>query len=98
LKDEEWMDAGKIQYLQQLLPRMKQDGNKVLLFSQFTSMLDIMELVMGTLGLSFTRLDGSTKVNERQSLIDEFNQNDSLDVFLLSTKAGGFGINLASAK
>ncbi|CAO3598294.1 unnamed protein product [Absidia cylindrospora] len=98
LKNEEWMDAGKIQYLQQLLPRMKENGSKVLLFSQFTSMLDIMELVMGTLGLSFIRLDGSTKVGERQSLIDEFNQNESLDVFLLSTKAGGFGINLASAK
>ncbi|ORZ17739.1 SNF2 family N-terminal domain-domain-containing protein [Absidia repens] len=97
LKNEEWMDAGKIQYLQELLPRMKENGSKVLLFSQFTSMLDIMELVMGTLGLSFIRLDGSTKVGERQSFIDEFNQNEALDVFLLSTKAGGFGINLASA-
>ncbi|ORZ18553.1 SNF2 family N-terminal domain-domain-containing protein [Absidia repens] len=97
LTNEEWMDAGKVQHLKQLLPRMKQNGSKVLLFSQFTSMLDILEPVMKTLGLSFLRLDGSTKVGERQNIIDQFNQDESLDVFLLSTKAGGFGINLTSA-
>jgi SWI/SNF-related matrix-associated actin-dependent regulator 1 of chromatin subfamily A len=77
---------------------MKQNGNKVLVFSQFTSMLDILEPVMKTIGMTYLRLDGSTKVGERQDLIDQFNQDDSLDVFLLSTKAGGFGINLTSAK
>ncbi|KAI8334796.1 SNF2 family N-terminal domain-containing protein [Chlamydoabsidia padenii] len=97
LMNEEWMDAGKIRYLQQLLPEMKRQGNKVLIFSQFVMMLDILELVMETLGLTFTRLDGSTKVDERQDLIDNFNQDPDVTVFLLGTKAGGFGINLTSA-
>ncbi|CAO3631257.1 unnamed protein product [Cunninghamella blakesleeana] len=97
LDNEEWMDAGKVQKLKTLLPKIKKQGSKILLFSQFTSMLDILEYVLNTLGLTFTRLDGATKVAERQPIIDEFNQDESIDVFLLSTKAGGFGINLTSA-
>jgi superfamily II DNA/RNA helicase len=60
-------------------------------------MLDILEEVMVTLGISYLRLDGSTHVNERQGLIDEFNDNSQISVFLISTKAGGVGINLTSA-
>ena len=60
-------------------------------------MLDVLEEVMETLGISFLRLDGSTNVNERQGLIDEFNENSDITVFLISTKAGGVGINLTSA-
>ncbi|KAI9301704.1 SNF2 family N-terminal domain-containing protein [Cunninghamella echinulata] len=97
LDNEEWMEAGKVQRLKQILPTIKQQGNKILLFSQFTSMLDILEYVMKTLGFTFLRLDGTTKVGERQILIDQFNQDESIDIFLLSTKAGGFGINLTSA-
>ncbi|KAI7905409.1 SNF2 family N-terminal domain-containing protein [Cokeromyces recurvatus] len=97
LKNEEWMDSGKIERLKTLLPQIKKEGNKVLIFSQFTKMLDILELVMETLNISFLRLDGETKVMERQSTIDEFNENEDITVFLLSTKAGGFGINLTSA-
>ncbi|GAN09686.1 SNF2 family DNA-dependent ATPase [Mucor ambiguus] len=97
LKNQEWMDSGKIERLKLLLPKFKKEGNKVLIFSQFTKMLDILELVMQTIDISFLRLDGETKVMERQSLIDEFNDNADINVFLLSTKAGGFGINLTSA-
>ncbi|KAK4512595.1 uncharacterized protein ATC70_003298 [Mucor velutinosus] len=97
LKNQEWMDSGKIERLKVLLPKFKKEGNKVLIFSQFTKMLDILELVMETIDISFLRLDGETKVMERQSLIDEFNDNADINVFLLSTKAGGFGINLTSA-
>ncbi|KAI8340989.1 SNF2 family DNA-dependent ATPase [Choanephora cucurbitarum] len=97
LSNNEWMDSGKIDQLKMLLPKFKREGNKVLIFSQFTKMLDILELVMVTLGVSFLRLDGETKVMERQNLIDEFNENQDIEVFLLSTKAGGFGINLTSA-
>lgn len=73
-------------------------GSKILLFSQFTRLLDILELVMDTLGYKYLRLDGETKMADRQVLIDQFNEDDTIDVFLLSTKAGGFGINLTSAK
>ncbi|KAG1122241.1 hypothetical protein G6F42_011665 [Rhizopus arrhizus] len=97
LKNQEWMDSGKIERLKILLPKFKKEGNKVLIFSQYTKMLDILELVMETIGISFLRLDGETKVMERQSLIDDFNENANINVFLLSTKAGGFGINLTSA-
>lgn len=98
LKNQEWMDSGKVERLKLLLPKFKKQGNKVLIFSQFTKMLDILELVMQTIDISFLRLDGETKVMERQSLIDDFNDNADINVFLLSTKAGGFGINLTSAK
>ncbi|KAI8050171.1 SNF2 family N-terminal domain-containing protein [Gilbertella persicaria] len=97
LSNEEWMNAGKIDQLKVLLPRFRKQGNKVLIFSQFTRMLDILELVMETMNVSYLRLDGETKVMERQNLIDEFNENEDIQVFLLSTKAGGFGINLTSA-
>ncbi|KAG0164782.1 hypothetical protein DFQ28_009825 [Apophysomyces sp. BC1034] len=97
LNNEEWMDAGKVQKLKSLLPETIKKGNKVLLFSQFTKVLDILEVVMKTLDVRFVRLDGETKVSERQSIIDEYNENDEISVFLLSTKAGGFGINLTSA-
>lgn len=60
-------------------------------------MLDILEEVMATLGISYLRLDGSTHVNDRQGLIDEFNDNPEITTFLISTKAGGVGINLTSA-
>jgi SWI/SNF-related matrix-associated actin-dependent regulator 1 of chromatin subfamily A len=92
------MDSGKIEKLKTLLPQFKKQGNKVLIFSQFTKVLDILEFAMDTIGISFVRLDGETKVMERQAMIDEFNESKDIDVFLLSTKAGGFGINLTSAK
>ena len=71
-------------------------GNKILIFSQFVIQLNILEIYLDLLGISFTRLDGTTNVAERQDLIDEFNEDDT-SVFLLTTKAGGVGLNLASA-
>ncbi|KAL1921144.1 uncharacterized protein VTP21DRAFT_10860 [Calcarisporiella thermophila] len=97
LKADEWMLAGKVQKLQEMLPRLKAQGDRVLIFSQFTMMLDILEPVMRTLGIRYLRMDGSNKVEERQDVIDQFNEDADIVVFLLSTKAGGFGINLTSA-
>ena len=59
--------------------------------------MDILEAVLNTMGYQFVRLDGSTPVVIRQSIIDSFNEDESNFIFLLSTKAGGFGINLATA-
>ena len=92
------MDSGKIDKLKVILSECKAKKEKVLIFSQFTKMLDILEMALATLDVSFLRLDGETKVMERQNIIDDFNESDDLEVFLLSTKAGGFGINLTSAK
>ncbi|KAJ3179278.1 hypothetical protein HK101_010057 [Irineochytrium annulatum] len=60
-------------------------------------MLDILENVMHTLDINFLRLDGTTSVADRQDLIDQFNEDSSIGVFLLTTKAGGLGLNLTSA-
>lgn len=92
------MDSGKIDKLKAVLSECHAKKEKVLIFSQFTRMLDILEMVMATLDVSYVRLDGDTKVLERQSVIDDFNDSEDIGVFLLSTKAGGFGINLTSAK
>ncbi|KAI0218027.1 SWI/SNF-related matrix-associated actin-dependent regulator of chromatin subfamily A containing DEAD/H box 1 [Lamellibrachia satsuma] len=96
--DEELItDSGKFRFLDGLLPKMKEKGDRVLLFSQFTMMLDIIEAYMKSRKYEYVRLDGATAVVERQELIDRFNTNDKIFVFLLSTRAGGLGINLTTA-
>ncbi|BFZ63591.1 DNA-dependent ATPase fun30 [Saitoella coloradoensis] len=97
LDEQTWMEAGKVEKLKDMLPTMKANGDRILLFSQFTSMLDILEKILTTLNITFMRLDGQTKVEERQAMIDEFHEDEDVTVFLLSTQAGGFGINLACA-
>ncbi|KAK6031164.1 SNF2 family protein [Ostertagia ostertagi] len=91
------LESGKCQVLDKLLPNIKAKGDKVLIFSQFTSMLDILEVYLRIRQYSFRRLDGSTPVMDRQEMINEFNNDPELCVFLLSTRAGGLGINLTSA-
>ncbi|KAJ3352642.1 hypothetical protein HDU83_007836 [Entophlyctis luteolus] len=97
LINNEWMDSGKVQLLKRILPDMIAKGDRVLIFSQFVIMLDVLETVLETLGVKFLRLDGATNVGDRQSLVDEFNGDPSISVFLLSTKAGGLGLNLTCA-
>jgi SWI/SNF-related matrix-associated actin-dependent regulator 1 of chromatin subfamily A len=97
LKKNEWMDSGKIGMFQKLLVEMKEKSDRVLVFSQFTQMLDILELVLTTMDMGYLRIDGSTPVEARQDLIDQYHAEEDIMVFLLSTKAGGFGINLACA-
>ncbi|CAD6196652.1 unnamed protein product [Caenorhabditis auriculariae] len=93
------LHSGKCKQLDKMLPEIAKLGDKVLIFSQFTSMLDILEVYLHIRGYSFKRLDGSTPVMDRQEMINEFNTSSSseLFIFLLSTKAGGLGINLTSA-
>lgn len=97
LDDELLYDSGKVVKLLEILKSHIADGHRTLLFSQFTSALDILEGVFEQEQIRFTRLDGSTKVSDRQALIDAFNADAEIPVFMLSTKAGGVGINLASA-
>jgi chromodomain-helicase-DNA-binding protein 4 len=88
----------KLNFLRLLLPQLKARGHRVLLFSQFVIALDIIEDYLKGEGIKFLRLDGSTQQRTRQEGIDEFNREGS-DVFLymLTTRAGGAGINLWSA-
>ncbi|KAG1474548.1 hypothetical protein G6F56_000296 [Rhizopus delemar] len=91
-------NSGKMVLLDKLLTRMKTDGHRVLIFSQMVMMLDILSDYMTLRGHPFQRLDGSTKPEDRNKAIEHFNAPDSPDfVFLLSTRAGGMGINLVTA-
>lgn len=78
-------------------PFPQEEEHRILIFSQWTKMLDIIGALMEDMGLRFLRLDGSTPVRERQHLIDRFEKDKTIPVFILSTKAGGLGINLTAA-
>ncbi|KAL1869536.1 DNA-dependent ATPase fun30 [Paecilomyces lecythidis] len=97
LKNDEWMNSGKVDKLCELLKKFKENGDRSLIFSQFTMVMDILEHVLETLHMGFFRLDGRTSVEDRQSILDAFYEQTDIPVFLLSTKAGGAGINLACA-
>ncbi|MCJ1282753.1 hypothetical protein MMC26_002078 [Xylographa opegraphella] len=90
--------SSKLQLLEIMLPKLHQRGHRVLIFSQFLDMMTIVEDFLDGLGLLHQRLDGTMSSLEKQKRIDEFNAPDSaLFVFILSTRAGGVGINLATA-
>ncbi|XP_055064775.2 SWI/SNF-related matrix-associated actin-dependent regulator of chromatin subfamily A containing DEAD/H box 1b [Misgurnus anguillicaudatus] len=91
------LDSGKLSLLTQLLESLKEKGDRVALFSQFTMMLDILEVFLRHRKHRYIRMDGSTPMSERIGLIDQFNTDTDIFVFLLSTRAGGLGINLTSA-
>lgn len=91
------LSSGKFQKLDILLPKLKSEGHRVLIFSQFVMMLDIIEHYLQIRDHGYLRLDGQTPVNERQEMINEYNVDNEIFIFLLSTKAGGLGINLTAA-
>lgn len=84
--------------LDKLLPKLKKRGSRVLVFSQMTRVLDILEDYCIYRRFNYCRIDGNTSGEDRENAIDGFNQEGSdRFVFLLSTRAGGLGINLATA-
>uniref|UniRef100_A0A8C5HU47 DNA helicase n=1 Tax=Gouania willdenowi TaxID=441366 RepID=A0A8C5HU47_GOUWI len=90
--------SGKLVLLDKLLLRLKERGHRVLIFSQMVRMLDILADYLKSRQFLFQRLDGSIKGEMRKQALDHFNADGSEDFcFLLSTRAGGLGINLASA-
>lgn len=90
--------SGKLKLLSIMLPKLKQRGHRVLIFSQFLDSLDIVEDFLDGLGLLHRRLDGRMTSLEKQKRIDEYNADNSpYFAFLLSTRSGGVGINLATA-
>eukprot|EP00808_Paulinella_micropora_P029209 g58154.t1 len=91
-------NCGKLVLLDKLLKKLWTDGNRVLVFSQMTRLLDILEDYCCYRGFKYCRLDGSTSQEIRDSQMDEFNAPGSEKfIFLLSTRAGGLGINLQTA-
>lgn len=97
LPDDLMLSSGKFQQLDKMLDELKENQHRVLIFSQYVIMLNIVEEYLRIRNYKFLRLDGSTAVNIRQNLINEFTDDPSYFIFLLSTRAGGLGINLTSA-
>lgn len=92
------MNSGKMVLLDKLLARLKADGHRVLIFSQMVRLLDIISDYMSARGYVFQRLDGTVSSDLRKKSIEHFNAPGSPDfAFLLSTRAGGLGINLETA-
>lgn len=90
--------SGKLLMLDRMLPKLREDGHRVLLFSQFTSMLDLLEDYCELREYPFVRLDGDTNRVQRRLDVRRFNApNSPLFIFLISTRAGGLGLNLATA-
>uniref|UniRef100_A0A7S1KSJ4 DNA excision repair protein ERCC-6 n=1 Tax=Percolomonas cosmopolitus TaxID=63605 RepID=A0A7S1KSJ4_9EUKA len=89
--------SGKLKVVDHLLKAWKEDKHRVLLFSQSVKMLDILEEYLEEKEYNFRRMDGTTQIQQRMSLIDEFNNDKGIFVFLLTTKVGGIGVNLTGA-
>uniref|UniRef100_A0A7N8Y1S6 Chromodomain helicase DNA binding protein 5 n=1 Tax=Mastacembelus armatus TaxID=205130 RepID=A0A7N8Y1S6_9TELE len=90
--------SGKLTLLQKMLKKLKDEGHRVLIFSQMTKMLDLLEDFLEFEGYKYERIDGGITGGLRQEAIDRFNAPGAQQFcFLLSTRAGGLGINLASA-
>ncbi|KAI0154917.1 SNF2 family domain-containing protein [Xylariaceae sp. FL1272] len=90
-------DCGKLQALDRLLRKLQAGGHRALIFTQMTKVLDILEQFLNIHGHKYLRLDGATKVEQRQILTDRFNNDPRILCFILSTRSGGLGINLTGA-
>ncbi|KAI1408746.1 SNF2 family N-terminal domain-containing protein [Hypoxylon sp. FL1857] len=90
-------DCGKLQALDRLLRKLQSGGHRALIFTQMTKVLDILEQFLNIHGHKYLRLDGATKVEQRQILTDRFNHDTRILCFILSTRSGGLGINLTGA-
>ena len=90
-------DSGKLAKLDHLLAQLKNGGHRVLLYFQMTRMIDLMEEYLTYRNYKYCRLDGSTKLEDRRDTVHDFQTRPDIFIFLLSTRAGGLGINLTSA-
>ncbi|XP_067010530.2 helicase domino [Anabrus simplex] len=90
-------DCGKLQVLDRLLRQLKADHHRVLIFTQMTRMLDVLEAFLNFHGHIYLRLDGTTRVDQRQILMERFNADKRIFCFILSTRSGGIGVNLTGA-
>jgi SWI/SNF-related matrix-associated actin-dependent regulator 1 of chromatin subfamily A len=91
------LDSGKVKKLIELMEGYQKNGDRVLVFSKFSRVIELLREVLAVKDIDHRVLMGNTNVAERQTLIDEFNEDASIPVFLLTTGAGGTGINLTAA-
>ncbi|KAF8756763.1 SNF2 family N-terminal domain [Rhizoctonia solani] len=90
-------DCGKLQALDRLLREKNAGGHRVLIFTQMTRVLDILEIFLNFHGYRYLRLDGSTKIEQRQVVTERFNVDNKIFAFIASSRSGGVGINLTGA-
>ena len=90
-------DCGKLQILDKLLWQLKSGRHRILIFTQMSRMLDILEQFLNYHGHTYLRLDGTTKIDQRQALMERFNADQRIFCFILSTRSGGIGVNLTGA-
>lgn len=89
--------SSKLEQCIEIIKEATKSGHKILLFSGYTSMFEFIEKELKNNDIKYLKLTGSTKVEERVQLVDEFNKNKEIKVFLISLKAGGTGLNLTGA-
>ena len=89
--------SSKLEQCMEIVEDATESGHKILIFSTYTSMFEIMEQQLKEQKIPYYKLTGSTKVDERIKMVDEFNTNQNIKVFLISLKAGGTGLNLTGA-
>jgi DNA helicase INO80 len=90
-------DCAKLKKLDELLGQLSKEGHRVLIFCQMTRMIDILEEYMAKRRYVYFRMDGSTNIADRRDMVNEFQVNPNIFAFLLSTRAGGLGVNLTGA-
>ena len=89
--------SSKLEQCMEIIKEATKSGHKILLFSGYTSMFEIIEKELNKEQIKYFKLTGSTKVDERIKMVDEFNENSEIQLFLISLKAGGTGLNLTGA-
>lgn len=92
LNEDDLFASPKFVCLRKLLPELVGKGHRILIFSVWTNCLDLLTCLLDHMDMSYLRMEGSTPVSERQGLIDRFNRDRSIPIFLLSTKACGLGL------
>ena len=90
-------ESSKLTQALELIENAIEADHKILLFSTYTSMFDIIEKELQNRNIEYYKLTGSTKVDERIKMVDDFNKNPNIKIFLISLKAGGTGLNLTGA-
>jgi len=90
-------DSGKLSILDDLLKKLKEENHRVLIYFQMTKMMDLFEEYLVKREYYYLRLDGSSKIIQRKELVEEWQKNNDAFIFILSTRAGGVGINLTAA-